>query len=97
MAWGLVSMRQEFSSSVTLHPPMEEAENSLCACSYVPGWDWGLGQVPPKGNGAVQPVRKQLHPHWPLSLQQAKPFPTLGPLLMKNALSSDSHSLFRGT
>lgn len=53
MAWGLVSMRQEFSSSVTLHPPMEEAENSLCACSYVPGWDWGLGQVPPKGNGAV--------------------------------------------
>lgn len=53
MAWGLVSVRQEFSSSVTLHPPMEEAENSLCACSYVPGWDWGLGQLPPKGNGAV--------------------------------------------
>lgn len=43
---------------------------------------WEIWQVTPKDNGPSWPVRKQLLPHWPLSLQQGKPLPTPGPLLV---------------
>lgn len=60
MAWTLVFTMQEFLS-MTLHPKvrvraaecreMEEAKNSLGACSSVPGGVRGVRQVPPEDSG----------------------------------------------
>lgn len=58
---------------------------------------WEIWQVTLKDNGPSWPVRKQLLPHWPLSLQQGKPPPNPRAFARavpsaRKALSSDSQT-----